>query len=167
MHKRFQLLLAALTCLVMPGVGASPAKLVDGPAPDFALRSTAGRNLRLSEFRSEVVVLNFWSKWCGKCGPAMSSLERLHREYADADVNVIGVAVEGKPEKAAAAVAEYGLTYPMLLDATQQVSKQYDLSRLPATLVIDREGTVRSFYQGSDAGSQPQLAADVSALLAD
>ena len=165
MHKRFVKILAPLAVFAAGGLGASPAKLVDTPAPDFALRSVAGQNLRLSEFRSEVVILNFSSKWCGKCDAAMSVLESLQQRYGSGSVNVISVAVEGKPEKAAATIAELGLTYPLLLDTQQRVSKDYDLSRLPATLVIDREGTVRFIYQGSDATRADLLAAGVTALL--
>jgi thiol-disulfide isomerase/thioredoxin len=52
------------------GIAASSA-VVGQPAPDFVLRSTDGSNLRLSEYRSEVVVLSFWAPWCGKCRDSM------------------------------------------------------------------------------------------------
>lgn len=167
MHRRYFNLLGTLALIMAGSVVASPARLVDSPAPDFALRSMAGSNLRLSEYRSEVVILNFWSRWCGKCAAAMDTLESLQQDYAEADVTVLGVAVEGKREKAAATIAELGLSYPMLIDDRQQVSKDYDLSRLPATLVIDREGTVRFIYQGSDAADSAALTANVNALLAE
>ncbi|MEE4185395.1 MAG: TlpA disulfide reductase family protein [Gammaproteobacteria bacterium] len=167
MHRRYFYLLAALALAGAGSVSASPARLLEAPAPDFALRSLSGSNLRLSEYRSEVVIVNFWSRWCGKCAAAMSTLESLQQQYADAGVRILGVAVEGKAEKAAATMAELGLSYPQLLDSTQQVSRDYDLSRLPATLVIDREGTVRFVYQGSDAADAAALAANVNALLAE
>jgi peroxiredoxin len=167
MHKIPAYIVNALLALAATSVLASPAGLVGAPAPDFALRSMAGENLRLSEYRSEVVVLNFWSKWCGKCRNSMTALEALHLQHADADLNVLGVAIEGKATKAAETIAELGLSYPMLLDSTQDVSKAYDLSRLPATLIIDRTGAVRFLHQGFNADSRERMAADIAVLLAE
>jgi peroxiredoxin len=167
MHRRYLHLLGTLALVATGSITAAPTRLIDAPAPDFALRSMQGANLRLSEYRSEVVILNFWSRWCGKCAAAMTTLEALQQQYTNADVRVLGVAVEGKPATAAATIAELGLSYPMLLDSQQQVSRDYDLSRLPATLVIDREGSVRFIYQGSDAADAAALAANVNALLAE
>lgn len=159
-------MLAALLVLAAGWVVASPARFVGAPAPDFALRSMAGDNLRLSEYRSEVVVLNFWSRWCGKkCGTAMTALEALQAEHDAADLHVLGVAVDGNPARAADVIRDLRLTYPMLLDAEQDVSKLYDLSSLPATLIIDRTGTVRFFHKGFNDDTRERVAADVALLL--
>ena len=76
---------------------AAPDELVDSAAPDFALRSVADGNVRLSEFRSNVVVLNFWSGWCGPCGQVLPALNNLQTQHQSAGLQVIAVDVKGDP----------------------------------------------------------------------
>ena len=79
---------------MMPCVAAA-ALQVDEMAPDFVLRSLDDGNLRLSEFRSEVVVLNFWSVWCSNCRDAASALEEFYQQYESAGLQVLSVGVTG------------------------------------------------------------------------
>jgi len=137
------------------------------PAPDFALRSLAGKNLRLSEYRSEVVVLNFWSSWCRKCQQAMPVLEDLYKQHGDNGLNVLAVGVEGLFDKSSEMAGELGLEFPVLIDERQEVSRLYDLNKLPLTLVIDRAGNVRYTHEGFGGDSGAEIAAEVAELLAE
>ena len=137
--------------------------LVGKPAPDFALKSVAGPNLRLSEYRSDVVVLNFWSNWCGKCINAVNALEELNRQHRSSGLRVFTIDVDGRNGAQLAKEVDPG--YPVLLDIKSRVSKAYDLSRLPITVVIDREGTVRFVQKGFKGTAEQQLQAEVLALL--
>ncbi len=158
---------AALAMLLFASpVNASPDELIGAVAPDFALRSAQHGNIRISEYRSQVVVLSFRSDWCGKCNNLLPLLNELQARHASADIQVLAVDVEGDPEHVRELLAEQTIDFPLLLDARQQVSRDYDLARLPVTLVIDRAGTVHSVRQGAKAETARQLQADVAALLA-
>ena len=78
-----QFLAASLGLLFLTAVSASSVS-VGERAPDFALRALDGKNLRLSEYRSEVVVLTFWASWCNKCRDAMPILDSLFEQYQNA-----------------------------------------------------------------------------------
>jgi len=157
------LVLVAMLSLSPATLLAGTADLIGAPAPDFALRSTAGNNLRLSEYRSDVVVLNFWSEWCGKCAAAVSALNEFDSQYGDAGLRVLTIDVDGNHGQHL--VDEAGLTYPVLLDVKSRVSKAYDLNRLPVTVLIDREGTVRYVQKGFKGNANQQLSVELNALL--
>jgi thiol-disulfide isomerase/thioredoxin len=98
---------ASLTCLLAlaaagmmvvanPVVLAAPtaAALVGREAPDFILKGTDGQNLRLSEFRGQVVLVNFWARWAGDSRQEMPALERINTTYRRAGLVVLGVSLD-------------------------------------------------------------------------
>src|SRR5215470_16566164 len=72
------------------------------PAPDFALRSLEGPNLRLQEQRGRVVLVNFWATWCGPCRVEMPHLARLYEKYHASGFQLLGINIDEDPRQAAA-----------------------------------------------------------------
>jgi peroxiredoxin len=115
-------------------------------APDFVLKSTDGRNLRLSEYQGEVVVLAFWASWCGSCRSALTDLNTI-ATAPDADRPVVlGVSLDGDDGRAASISQSLGLKFPTLLDSRQAIGRLYDVEALPLTLLVDRDGIVRASW---------------------
>ncbi len=135
------------------------------PAPDFTLKSTEGRNLRLGEQRGQVVMLNFWATWCGPCKVEMPHLARLYDKYRGAGFQLLAVNIDENPQQAAAAAARMGLRFPVLLDADKQVARRYDLGTMPSTVLIDRDGRVRHLHRGYRDGLEQTYEAQVRDLL--
>ena len=156
----------ALLFIALPAK-AAPGDLIGDPAPDFALRSVAHGNIRFSEYRSQIVVLTFRSDWCGRCNTLLPLLNDMQALHGSDDIQILAVDVDGDPEQALDLLEEQAINFPLLLDTRQQVSRNYDLNRLPVTLVIDRAGTVRSVYQGAKSEARQQLQADVASLMAE
>jgi cytochrome c biogenesis protein CcmG/thiol:disulfide interchange protein DsbE len=128
-------------------VGRGPQPAVDYPAPDFALTTLAGEQISLAHLRGQPVVLNFWATWCDPCRREMPALQATADLYAD-KVIVLGVD-QGEPAALVRTfVEEYGLTYPILLDAQFAVSQQYNIRGLPTTFFIDADGIVRFLWVG-------------------
>ena len=145
-------------------VQASSVKLAE-PAPDFTLKSLDGTNLRLEEYRGQVVLLNFWASWCGPCRQEMPVLDKLHQHYNDAGFAVLGVNVEGKEKPARKVLDKTPVTFPVLLDANQLVSKLYELEAMPSTVVIDRNGDVRYVHRGYKSGDEAKYIEIVKQLI--
>lgn len=141
------------------------AGLLNQPAPDFALHSLSGENLRLSEFRSEVVVLSFTADWCARCRQALPVYESLFRVHNDAGLQMLAVDIEGNTAGVAEQAQNFDLSFPFLLDRDQRVSRQYDLNSLPVTVVIDREGVIRFVDSGFRGDSEAQMRSVVEGLL--
>jgi len=138
----------ALLAALLAGVLAYPltshgAPAAGSAAPDFALKEIGGSNLRLSEYRGDVVVIAFWASWCGPCRETLAELNRLAARAPGTAPVVLGVNVDGDAARAASIAGSLGLAFPTLVDARQAVGRLYDVERLPLTLLVDRDGVVR------------------------
>jgi peroxiredoxin len=124
-------------------IAADRHELVGKPAPDFALRSTGGPNLRLSEQRGDVVVLSFWSSRCNTCRTQLAELDRLYGTYRPAGFVVFGINVDDDAGAALEFVRSQGASFPMLVDPGKSVARAYDIDAMPMLVAIDRFGKVR------------------------
>ncbi|MEE8045656.1 MAG: TlpA disulfide reductase family protein [Dehalococcoidia bacterium] len=134
-------------------------------APDFTLKSLEGSNLRLEEYRGQVVLINFWASWCGPCRQEMPVLDRLHHRYEDTGFAVLGINVEGDSGSAQEIVDKTNVTFPILLDDGQKVSELYSLEAMPSTVVVDRDGVIRYIHRGYKPGDEVKYVEVVKELI--
>jgi peroxiredoxin len=117
------------------------------PVPDFALLDLSGNVVRLSDFLGRTVVLNFWASWCPPCRAEMPDFLEVYEQRLPQDDFVI-VAVDKLVEDTRGAVddfvQEFGLTFPIVFDASDEVFQHYGVRGLPSTFFIDRNGVLRS-----------------------
>ena len=134
-------------------------------APDFTLRTLDGQKLRLGEQRGRVVLVNFWATWCGPCRQEMPHLNKLYEKYKASGFVLLGVNVDDDSAQAVGVATKLGVTFPVLPDADKRVSRQYDLSAMPSTVLIDRDGKVRFVHRGYREGVEQNYEAQIRALL--
>ena len=144
---------------------AASGSLKGQTAPDFALKSSTGANLRLSEYRGDVVMINFWATWCGPCRQDMPLLDELHSRYERVGFSLLGVNIDDDSSKAMNMVSELGVNFPVLFDNRKEVSKMYQVDAMPVTLILDREGTVRHVHQGYKPGYEVKYLDQIRSLL--
>jgi thiol-disulfide isomerase/thioredoxin len=156
------LLLALLTAV---SVAASTTRLIGQPAPDFALRSFGGENLRLSEHLGEVVVINFWATWCGPCRQEMPLLDEIYVKYRRAGLVLLSVNIDEQREPAVEMAKTLQVSYPVLFDGLKTVSKSYQVGAMPVTVLIDREGLVRYVSEGYKPGYEKRYTEQLRELL--
>lgn len=154
----------AVALLVAAGAHASRG-LVGSEAPDFALKSQAGENLRLSEYRGQVVMLNFWATWCGPCRQEMPHLDDIYQRYHEAGFELLGINVDGEQRRAVEMAEQLRVTFPVLFDDDKQVSRLYDIRAMPVTVLIDRDGRVRQVHHGYKSGYESRYLDEVRGLL--
>lgn len=136
-----------------------------GPAPDFTLASKEGGNVRLQEQVGNVVLLNFWASWCGPCREELPYLEELQQEYVDLGFTVLAVNVDEDPAKADILLNDIPVSFPVLFDVNDDVSKLYDVQAMPTTVIIDRDGNQRLLHKGYKRGDEVKYKQAVKALL--
>jgi peroxiredoxin len=163
-HRVARRWLLPLMLVACAGTAAAAAQLA-ATAPDFTLRSVGGANLRLAEQRGQVVLVNFWATWCGPCRQEMPHLNRLYERYRSAGFVLLGVNIDDDPRAAADLATKLGVQFPVLLDTDKAVSRAYDMSAMPATLLIDRDGRVRHIHRGYRDGVERTYEEQVRSLL--
>lgn len=163
MKMRKILLGLVLGAVAVSGLAASD--LTGQTAPDFALKSNTGENLRLSEYRGDVVMVNFWATWCGPCRQEMPLLDQLFTRYQRVGFTLLGVNIDDNSGKAMNMAQELGVSFPVLFDSSKEVSKLYQVDTMPATVLIDREGTVRYVHHGYKPGYENEYLDQIRSLL--
>jgi peroxiredoxin len=121
----------------------------DTPAQDFTLLDLNGQEVKLSDFRGKVVVLNFWATWCPPCRKEIPDFNELQAQYGDKGLQFIGVALdeEGLP-KVKKWTSTNPVNYPVVI-ADAQIKKTYgEMNAIPVTMLIDRQGIIRTKYIG-------------------
>jgi peroxiredoxin len=149
--------------LAVAGSVSAASELQGAEAPDFVLKSLSGKNLRLSEYRGEVVMLSFWATWCGDCRAQLAQLASMRDRYRDAGVELLAVSLDQSARQASEATA--AATYPVLHDPAGEVGRLYDVTKMPVMVLIDRGGVVREIFEGFRRGSEEQYLERVQALL--
>ncbi|WP_196137437.1 TlpA disulfide reductase family protein [Aliikangiella sp. G2MR2-5] len=135
------------------------------PAPDFTLKSRSGENVRLSEMRGSVVLLNFWASWCGPCRQEMPILNDIHKKYEALGFTVLGINVDRKSEKAKEYLKGTPVDFPVLYDPESKVSELYSVSAMPSTAFIDRDGNVRFVHAGYKPGDEDKYKKMIKELM--
>jgi thiol-disulfide isomerase/thioredoxin len=118
------------------------------PAPDFKLTTLEGKPLSLADYRSKVILLNFWATWCGPCRAEVPDLVQLQNKYKD-QLQVIGLVVDDDDQDAIKKfVGEFGINYPVAL-ATDEIRLRYGgIPALPTSFVLDSQGRVVQKHEG-------------------
>jgi peroxiredoxin len=117
-------------------------------APDFTLKSKDSGNIRLSEQRGNIVLVNFWASWCGPCREELPVMEEIYQEYQDMGFELLAVNVDDEESKADILLNDIEVTFPVLYDTSGEVSQLYDVNAMPTTVIIDTDGNVRVLHLG-------------------
>ncbi len=163
--KGLRIILPGAMLAILMSASLASSGLTGQTAPDFVLKSATGENLRLSEYRGDVVMINFWATWCGPCRQEMPLLDELYGRYQRVGFNLLGVNIDDDSRRAMAMVNELGIKFPVLFDEDKKVSKLYEVEAMPLTLLLDREGTVRHIHHGYQPGYEQKYLDEIRSLL--
>lgn len=117
-------------------------------APDFELVDTQGKTVKLSDFKGKPVMLNFFATWCPPCRAEMPALQAVYRDYEAKGFVILGVNL-GETNLAVNNFAKgLGLTFPIVIDKSDAVSRTYGIIPLPTSYFVDKNGKVVSKVEG-------------------
>lgn len=152
-------------------LGAAPANgqvlrsFVGHQAPAWRLpRADGAGNVELTSMRGRVVVLYFWSIWCGACRMATPNLERLEQSFARRGLSVVAVSDDPIAELQQAQSAA-GLSFPLLHDVDTKVGVEYWVTAVPTIFVVDQQGRVAYVAEGWDQATGRAMEAEIQRLL--
>jgi cytochrome c-type biogenesis protein len=121
-----------------PMVGTDVGNL----APDFETVSDTGETISLSDFRGQVVLLNFWATWCGPCRLEMPEFQSAYEAHADDGFTILAVNNRETLEDVIGFREEFGLTFPLALDEQGVIQERYGIISYPSTYVLDQDGVI-------------------------
>jgi peroxiredoxin len=141
-----------------------PVQAVEGSiAPDFTLKDLGGKEVRLSDLRGKIVVLNFWATWCPPCREEIPSMMHLNQVMAGKQFQMLAVSQDEDGKEAIEAYfRKSSNNLPALIDADQKIGKRYGLTGVPETFVIDKKGVILKKVVGALDWSNPGIIRDLS-----
>ncbi|MGB0014362.1 MAG: TlpA disulfide reductase family protein [Candidatus Sulfotelmatobacter sp.] len=158
------LVAVGLILLAMSGCysGSRPAR-IGSAAPDFTVRD-AGRAVTLSQFKGQVVVLNFWATWCPPCIEEMPSLVQMQERMKAKGVTVLAVSVDVDQSNYQRFLRDHNVDLLSVRDADQKSNALYGTFKFPETYIIDRNGVVRRKFIGAVDWTEPDVIEYLSKL---
>jgi len=171
-RKRFILKYFPILCLCLIWVFllascAKEKKLPSALAPDFTLKTLDGQEIVLSQLKGKVVLLDFWATWCGPCREAIPHLIQLYKAYRENGFEVVGMSLDkGDGEVVRNFAKSMDIPYPIVM-ATEEVVRNYRVTSIPTTFIIDKEGTIRQRITGFNSTISQQMTSQVTDLTSE
>lgn len=137
------------------------------PAPDFTLPDSDGNQVRLSDYRGKVVLLDFWATWCPPCRAAIPHIVSLQRKYRSEGFVVFGLNMDHNPEDLVSFMSRVSVNYPILMTDTAMRDSYGGVSSIPLAFLIDRQGNIRDKYMGYDHSIAEDMERAIQKLLQD
>jgi cytochrome c biogenesis protein CcmG, thiol:disulfide interchange protein DsbE len=147
--------------------GAEAAALTAKAAPDFTLEALDGAQVSVSQYRGQVVLVNYWATWCPPCVRETPSLVRVYEQYKDQGFVILGINTTYQDDHAKVAqfAKDNEIRYPVLLETDPATTAAYGSRLLPTSYLIDRNGKI--VYTRVGQVDEQNLSERVEALLAE
>ncbi|GFZ92473.1 thiol-disulfide oxidoreductase ResA [Compostibacillus humi] len=126
---------------------------VGDEAPDFELKQINKNNeletIRLSDFKGQGVMLNFWGTWCKPCEEEMPYMQELYPEYKEKGIEIIAVSLDSTELVVNRFIDKYDLTFPIPHDKTGEVRDLYKIGPIPSSIFINPNGKIQRVVNGA------------------
>ena len=117
-------------------------------AKDFSLTTLNGEEIKLSDFKGKVIILDFWATWCPPCRQEIPDFVDLYSTYKDKGLIIIGVCLTKNEASLRSFAEQYNVNYYMGLGSYSITQLYGGIRAIPTTFVIDRQGNIVKKYVG-------------------
>ena len=118
-------------------------------APDFSLPDMTGQQLKLSDYRGKVVLLDFWATWCEPCREEVPHFVELQSKLGDRGLQIIGVSMDDGPEPVRDFYRQFKINYPVVMGNAKIGELHGGVLGLPIAFVMGRDGRIYSKHIGA------------------
>lgn len=154
--------------LVLMMLAGGLAQEVGTPAPEFIGKTAEGQEVKLSDFKGKVVLLDFWASWCAPCLKEMPFLVEFYEQNKDAEFMVIAINIDDKAANMNKFLQKLktGVPFPVIHDAKKEIPPLYNPESMPTTVFIDKKGIIRYRHTGFKDSYKEEFAQELATLLA-
>lgn len=131
---------------------------------DFTLYSIDGVEYTLSEFKGQVVIIDFWATWCPPCRNSIPVFIKLYQKYHEQGFTILGISLDNDEQDLRDYSKQMKIPYPVLI-GNKEIAKTYQVSGIPKTIFLDKQGTVRKTQVGFAPELEAQFDQFVDSLL--
>jgi peroxiredoxin len=137
-------------------------------APHFYLAGLNGEKVQLKALKGKIIFLNFWATWCGPCKEEMPSMEALYQHCKERDFVLLAISIDyGGPEPVRKFIEKNRYHFPVLLDPAGKTLDLFEINKIPATLIIDKNGKMIGRAIGPRNWSSPEVFSLIDQMLHD
>ena len=137
------------------------------PAWELPLIANGEGTVTNSTYLGRVTYVDFWASWCGPCRLSLPALNRLNKEFDDADFSVVAISVDYVDEDALDFLERYPVDYPVAIDKTGNSGRDFAVAGMPSGYLIGRDGLIREVHIGFRKGDEELLREQIQSLIAD
>lgn len=119
-------------------------------APDFNLKDLNGNDVKLSDYKGKIVILNFWATWCKYCIQEMPDLNELNKELEkENEAVILAIDVQESPDTVKGYLSSKDINLKALLDQDGSVAQAYGITGYPTTFIINKDGSLYTYIPGA------------------
>ncbi|MCG8671000.1 MAG: TlpA family protein disulfide reductase [Pseudomonadales bacterium] len=153
-HLKQHLLKVLWVAVTLLFAASVSAKSVNQKAPEITLPGMTGKTVKLSDFRGQVVMVNFWASWCEPCRTEMPLIEDIYNKYKKIGFTVLGVNVDENPKAGKKMLKDIPVSFPVVFDSDNKMIEKYEVQAMPSTYMVDRKGNIRDIHRGYKKGDE-------------
>jgi peroxiredoxin len=150
---------------VLLGEPGAPPLARGDLAPGFDLPVLGGGQVNLASRDGKITLVNFWATWCKPCEEEMPAMERLYETLEGEGFELLAISVDEDQDAVAEFQTRMAVSFPILLDPVQAISRQYQTTGFPESLLLDREGRIVERYVGPREWDHPQYIERIRRLM--
>ncbi len=137
-------------------------------APNCSLKSfAADKKLNLAEFGNKLLLVDFWTSWCGPCMKSFPYYNQLQQQLGDKDFQIIAVNLDEELTDAQAFIQRFPANFIVAIDPEKQCAQQFSVAAMPSSFLIDRKGRVRHIQLGFRADETAEIESNIKQLLSE
>ena len=132
---------------------------------NFTLKDVNGADVKLTDYKGKVVLLNFWATWCGPCKLEIPEFVEAYEHYRDKGLVILGVLSEDdpSPQELRTFMTDFKMNYPVFRENVELAAANGELWALPTSFILDRQGAICTRHTG--AMSKEMLEREIKGLL--
>ena len=164
--SKFHLLtFVTLASLLLALVFAAPA-IASQAAPNLTLKKLDNSSFKISDFKGDVVYVDFWATWCPPCRKSFPWMEEMHQKYSDLGFKVVAISLDSKRGVIDQFLGKMTTNFVIAHDPGGESANVFKVKGMPSSYLIDRKGNIHLTHLGFNGKDKSKLEAEIKKLIA-